>query len=546
MKKPSISLDKEAIQAFFLNHGEKLALGVVGLVFLWIAYGAITRDTYEKVPADLDQLASRTRSHVTDPQRQPEPTSQTWTALTVPQYSEQLTDSSTQIASNPPWGPMLKRIFDQAEPRGEPEYLAPTELVATPGYGAVDVKPTDAAAGSATRGVRGLRWAALTALVPVDLQAKKYNEKFMHAAVHRKEADLPSYAYFTVQRRDVTEGVPADDTGWELVDIQKVQEIRGQFARDGAEVVASGYLDPELSLPLPPLYNSAAWTDATAVAHPPQIPMMGSDTEEDAPAQPQETASAEETRTWGPRTKRDNEKSRKEKDEKAQRREDEKIPYVLLRFFDFTVEPGRRYQYRSQVYLDNPNLDLSPRDLATPELARGEFRSSSWSNPSNVVVVPYNNDLVAGSVTPERPGKEPQAEVVIHQWKMDQGLDALKQFSLVRGQTANFQNVAVNILPHGQRDPMESDVSFNTNTMLIDMTGGETVAGSPRVRAPAELIFLDPDGRLILRSELNDQEKFLADMVKLQELGGVEDDGRRRGSRRNDDDAPEDPFGGSK
>jgi hypothetical protein len=58
--------------------------------------------------------------------------------------------------------------------------------------------------------------------------------------------------------------------------------------------------------------------------------------------------------------------------------------YVLLRYFDFDVRPGRVYRYRAKTISLNPAFG----DKNVPrEAAEGEERKSPWSEPSPAVTV---------------------------------------------------------------------------------------------------------------------------------------------------------------
>ena len=56
----------------------------------------------------------------------------------------------------------------------------------------------------------------------------------------------------------------------------------------------------------------------------------------------------------------------------AMQAEDE-IPYYLFRFFDFTVESGKRYVYRVRLMLLNPNYEIPPRFLISDELDKKPY-----------------------------------------------------------------------------------------------------------------------------------------------------------------------------
>ena len=54
-------IDKKAIQQFFIDHTEKIVIGLVGLLFLYFAYNAVTlqvNDSYKPTPETLKQLTA--------------------------------------------------------------------------------------------------------------------------------------------------------------------------------------------------------------------------------------------------------------------------------------------------------------------------------------------------------------------------------------------------------------------------------------------------------------------------------------------------------
>ena len=64
-------------------------------------------------------------------------------------------------------------------------------------------------------------------------------------------------------------------------------------------------------------------------------------------------------------------------------------------------------------------------------------------------------------------------------------------------------------MPFGEIDRLRDDepekVDFVTNTVLLDMRGGDRLPGKDReLKTPGEMLLLDPDGILVVRNELDD------------------------------------------
>ena len=61
------------------------------------------------------------------------------------------------------------------------------------------------------------------------------------------------------------------------------------------------------------------------------------------------------------------------------------VDFWLLRFFDFSVEPGKRYKYRVRLVLADPNYGLPPQMLAPLVLDRKDRKDhrfvEEWSEP---------------------------------------------------------------------------------------------------------------------------------------------------------------------
>ena len=60
-------------------------------------------------------------------------------------------------------------------------------------------------------------------------------------------------------------------------------------------------------------------------------------------------------------------------------------------------------------------------------------------------------------------------------------------------------------------------ISFQTDTLVLDMAGGESLTGVPRAKALGKLLVLEPNGQLSVRSELADAEVYEPTKKRLKE-----------------------------
>jgi len=234
--------------------------------------------------------------------------------------------------------------------------------------------------------------------------------------------------------------------------------------------------------------------------------------------------------------------------------------HLLFRFFDFNVEAGKRYRYRVRLVLWNPNFAVEDRYLtdkllekktqieeeaekkrsegntraATAILRQWQLVESNWTEPSDVISVPRDSRLLALSVRPPRPGADRSGDVMVISWVEDRAIEAFSQQSVGRGKVANFlgrrfpetkqprkssksplAEVPLYAPPEGLETGLDEPplVDYLTDTLVLDMRGGETIPGKDRLKRPGAILLLDPDGALVVRHELDD----LAECNELQQ-----------------------------
>lgn len=268
----------------------------------------------------------------------------------------------------------------------------------------------------------------------------------------------------------------------------------------------------------------------------------------------------------------------------------------MIRFTDMNVEPGRKYRYRLQVLLNDPNhpyptmiapsaaslsevvrkriKPLDDVDLKNaknvkpgqPQLAPGQapLRSvywveSPWSEPSDVVELPTPGRVYASKVTPGSRGNEPKADALAV------GFDPVKvadipieqEGKVFRGSVLNYKAKELKVIHPVTKQVMTltDDYSVSTNLLVADMMGGEKLpltdrnVNSEPLTAPGELLVLDPQGNLHVRNEVDGIEGYRRYTVQKEDpkaaaaassaldggtagLDGGSADGGGRGTRR--------------
>lgn len=220
-----------------------------------------------------------------------------------------------------------------------------------------------------------------------------------------------------------------------------------------------------------------------------------------------------------------------------------RVEYLLVRFFDFTAEPGRKYRYRVQLLLEDPNhpqdYRLEPNERTLDDTTKERLkqivaeeqkdknrrlyvRRTDWSAPSEVVSVAPADRVLAGPVELPRsleipkttfsvPMDEPKAKVMSIVWDATHAADVPGMQEVYRGSVLNFKSEAAVVHPISLVYKALPDFEFDTNRVVLDIRGGEPLPCTEHddpLTAPGELILLDADGNLIVRNELDDENDF--------------------------------------
>ena len=199
-------------------------------------------------------------------------------------------------------------------------------------------------------------------------------------------------------------------------------------------------------------------------------------------------------------------------------------PYWLLRFFDFSVEPGKKYKYQVRMALLDPNQSYGMRRVDKDSLAsdvitrvRDEKRSSKatpfrlteWSKPSRTVTIPLAGSVAVAGAKPasDQPNSEPKATLLVQSFSTDEkrnAIEAAKEKDLLRGGVANMTEDTEVLADQGRAIDPFKDFKFQTDITVADIRGGERLTRD--VSRPARVLLMGPAGQLFVQDEVSDAE----------------------------------------
>jgi hypothetical protein len=454
--------------------------------------------------------------------------------------------------------------------------------------------------------IRGQRWIVLTGLVPIEKQELAYAETFKLADGYDPQNDYPTYLGYWVERIEVGKATDVTNADWSkaatFISSKAIGAALEQWSTaKETEIVAPEYLIEQLVFPLGPLVNRF-WDEN--VAHDPEIPLGRSDRQGGgsggmrglAPgggrtggmpgglgampgglgampgglgAMPRmgidrarggrmpggmggERAVATEGTPFGMEEGEANVKAAEAEQAREEVQSRGEPAYKLFRFFDFNVKPGKRYAYRVRLALQNPNYGVKTSYLAKADLATKRLLETKWSEPTPPTSVLRDTQVLLVSVKPGR-NSDPSGELLMTAWNQSKGVEVFKQFSITRGDVANYGEESGKVVgghvgqatetremmlgPLGGRGagPLEAMMgrgpekpakpvkpapavatvgggtkgNFDSGAIAVDLRGGERLAASGGRRSDVlesvgELLLLDPDGNLVVHNELDD------------------------------------------
>ena len=380
MAKRKINLDKDAVNKFFISHGEKLVFGLAIAVIAFFVWRGLKTPSYSTTtPAKLYQTAAEDAQRYLDK-------SDSWDKIAEyrecdPYPAERIRKNMGLLnPNNYIYGCLCGTINSTLGLREDPQMIPisnlETEFIRTQIATQVDMESKsvqrklmmdlnglDSDTGSLGKikyesfayrpqvaGLTQNSHTALTydvvagiALVPFGEQVESYRETFSGAIGWHKLRDTPQYKYLEVQR--------SDDGGETWFDInEKIAEFRQFFASDPPEVIDEEFIVEGVTNPIPPFlsvdYREFAGHSATTFAKLLDEDFTMTSTNEDDDDGPLDDMFNQK-----------NDSDKKMKDMKVtSEEEDAKSLYRLARFYDPTPkEVGKTYQYRVRLWVVDPN-----------------------------------------------------------------------------------------------------------------------------------------------------------------------------------------------
>lgn len=193
---------------------------------------------------------------------------------------------------------------------------------------------------------------------------------------------------------------------------------------------------------------------------------------------------------------------------------------AMIRFWDFTVVPGRRYRYRVRVRAFNPNYKRD--DVADPSYNTRPFLVGAWSEPSEEVYV--EPDVQWYAAEPAARTRTDRAEVEIHYWSRQMGEWITQEVTQRPGDVIGLSGISSlnTVVEWDDKDklwvPKAVDLykeqRFNTRDILLAVDGGREVVNVPTTDAnkerrltldvPKEIIAVNEYGDLVRRDSYSD------------------------------------------
>jgi hypothetical protein len=574
------------MQQMLMDHGEKIGLGVVGVIFLaCVVFGFVGKTqladnkTVESLGTAIDGVKRKMEEIKYTPEKDPN-----WVGL-AEKSSEKVPPA---VLALKPWVPVL---FPLEGVRVEPRYFPAEQIRVIAGRAPFNVgaPATDAnglpAAGSGEEppegsSSKGEHYVVGTFLIPVGAQRAEYVNAFEGSMKmpgdERLAQDLPEYYRYMLERQKVTPGAPMDDATWVVLGQGDNAGVTDDNRQPLLEAKKAEWAEPRDEIIPGPFLNQAL-TYGRALAEeevgwlPPRLPKdtstdwtwneVGHGVIADLVRKFQDQAAAPAAAL-----KPDDPAANVDPAEQMEKFA-ETQPYKMGRFWDFAVEPGASYRYRITLVLRNPNRGYTKQYLKDEKLAVGDFRPVSpldandmtrpVSAPSYPVQIPGSVDLAVGGIIPEgennnRTGEdlgtiaatvwentaeaiadyEKEANAIRVRIKKEQALAALatlqevwatvdyveasKEFRVARGQYLSMKGPTQIVHPMFGKVETLRNVRFDTGYTLVDIHGGKAPAkaagfasaAAPTMDPPIQYLLLDPDGNLIVRSEISDRVAF--------------------------------------
>lgn len=208
---------------------------------------------------------------------------------------------------------------------------------------------------------------------------------------------------------------------------------------------------------------------------------------------------------------------------------------VMVRAFDFTVDPDSSYRYRARIVVNNPNYK---RDDVNPGVdIESQFLVGTWSQTTNPVYVPSDIAPYAIAKTPPKNASDPGYNVTfqVSSFNPDDGITVVRDFIAGPGDIIG-EPTSTQIPASDGSGAKPKTIDFTSRQIVLATSGGrESLAplgGNGSIMMPAMAFVMKPDGSIVIRNESKDANDPDLDFVKrvYQEELKKSDTKREKGS----------------
>jgi hypothetical protein len=390
------------------------------------------------------------------------------------------------------------------------------------GYGAtmVSAGPHPGAQVAQQEGAKGeVRHAVvITGRVPYAKQFEEYQKRFKEAATfegHSPEMDVPKYLLFKVERQEVT---ATGGTEWKALDLDAREKLEVNWIAASEEMVDPVYIYGNdlaqniLAWPMPP----AIQRDWRRLQTHPSVPLALIHMEEEQLGSTKREWDESQTRRVKslPPTGGYEEGGRGARMPFAVGSGPEgyaevmtpHVPHLLFRFVDLDkLEANKQYRYRVSLELENPNYSVPPQLL---ENAASTNQATIWTPTAESPVVTVESDRQLFALSTKGSGSDREANFMFHAFDKKIGAEIAKEFDLKLGGIADFVATVenwYNIYTSAGEKIENYQFRFEEGApMLADVDGGGTLPGGGNIKQPAEMLFVDAQGRLFTSNQATD------------------------------------------
>jgi hypothetical protein len=181
---------------------------------------------------------------------------------------------------------------------------------------------------------------------------------------------------------------------------------------------------------------------------------------------------------------------------------------VMIRAFDFTVEPDESYRYRVRIVVANPNFNREDVSAAAKDDVKKKYLEGPWSKETDVVTMPPDVAPYVVRTFPPNPSVKPKVYFQVIRFNPDDGWTVPRTFDAGVGDIIG--DVRNEEVPRSDGSGVHREpIDFNTRQIVLDIEGGETLKvpdalGNVAFERPAYAILLRSDGAMVVHNQADD------------------------------------------